>query len=91
MTSKTQKKLPNGAITQLALESGIDRRTLTSRIQRGWSIDSATTKPVKKKRTRKVQARKAGQQPLPPPSEFAAITPFLSPYARYFCGLVLEV
>lgn len=42
------------SITEAALENGIDRGALVSRLRRGWSEEDAISKPVRAKKRRKV-------------------------------------
>ncbi len=77
-------------LAMLVKKTGLNKATVRSRIAAGWSERRILETPLNTAISRASQKpKKTAAPPPPPPPEFAALTPTLSPFARYFCGLAI--
>lgn len=82
---------PRGYFAKLAKHSEVSADVLRHRIcLLGWSEEKALSEPARRRRDNINQASAPSVPPPPPPSEYAELTPKLTPLARYFCALALQ-
>ncbi|MDY0136380.1 MAG: hypothetical protein RBS36_04335 [Thiomicrospira sp.] len=78
-------------IAMLVKKTGLNKATVRSRVAAGWTEQRILETPLNTAISRASQKpKKTAAPPPPPPSEYAALTPKLTPLARYFCGLALK-